>query len=65
MIKKCCFFSCLNKDNCAEPNCTGCGGTAYQNCGCDVCAYQSFIGDGDVEICDISLCLREADMEEG
>lgn len=66
MIQKCKYFQCKDKGNCPEddPNCSGCGGAAYQNCGCDACINQSFIGYGDVEICDVALDLRESDMEE-
>jgi hypothetical protein len=65
-MKRCKFFICTNKTDCPEPSCTGCGGEAYQNCGCDACAYQTWGGrDGDVEICEIALSLRREDMEEG
>ena len=63
MVKNCKCFKCVQKETCSE-NCPGGGAAAYRKCGCDVCAYQSFIGDGDVEICEISLMLREAEMEE-
>lgn len=64
MIKKCAFFRCKNKGNCSNMECSGCGGVGYQNCGCDACIHQSWEGDGDVEICEIALMMREADMEE-
>ena len=63
MIKRCAYFSCRDKGNCGHKDCTGCGGAAYQNCGCDACLNHSF--EGDAEICDVALCLREKDMEEG
>ena len=62
-MKKCAFFKCVNRNTCDDVNCPGCGGTGYQNCGCSVCVSQSLVGD--MEICEVALCLREADMEEG
>ena len=64
MIKKCAFFQCSNREECPDRNCSGCGGAAYQNCGCDACVNQSREGDGDIEICLVALDLREADMED-
>lgn len=64
IIKKCAFFRCKNKSNCSNKGCSGCGGAAYQNCGCDACSYQSWAGNGDVEICEIALMIRESEMEE-
>lgn len=64
MIKKCAFFYCTSKDTCTEKDCSGSGGDAYQNCGCDVCINKSFADYGDVEICEVALDMREADMEE-
>lgn len=64
MIKKCAFFKCSNREECPDRNCSGCGGAAYQNCGCDACVNQSREGDGDIEICLVALDLREADMED-
>lgn len=64
MIKKCAFFRCSNREECPDKACSGCGGVAYQNCGCDACFNRSLEGEGDVEICLVALDLREVDMEE-
>lgn len=65
MVKKCAYFMCVNKVNCPDENCPGCGGEAYQKCGCGICVNQSVEGsDGNVEVCLVALVLREADMEE-
>lgn len=66
MIRKCKFFECKNKENCSKwnVNCSGCGGVGYQKCGCDSCINQSWLDDGEVEICEVALCMLEAYMEE-
>lgn len=64
MIIRCKFFKCADKGSCSEQNCSGCGGSAYQNCGCDACVNRSYAGDGDVEICQVALDVQESDMEE-
>lgn len=62
MIIKCKYFKCADRESCSEKGCSGCGGAAYQNCGCDACLNHSF--EGDAEICEIAISLRECDMEE-
>lgn len=65
MIKNCKYFKCLDIKDCAEykkGNCSGAGSCGYHNCGCDVCFEQRM--EGDVEVCEIGLCLLEKDMEE-
>ena len=61
-MKKCKFFRCVNREDCSEKDCPGCGGVAFQNCGCDACINKTMLGD--VEICEVALDMREADMEE-
>lgn len=64
MVSKCKYFQCRNKGNCPKRNfsCSGSGGAAYLNCGCDACADQSW--EGNEEICLAALVLQEAEMEE-
>ena len=64
MVKKCKFFKCLNKKECADTSCSGYGGTCHHKCGCDACLHHSYEGQDNVEICEIALSTREADMEE-
>lgn len=65
-MKRCKYFECRDKGHCPEGdlNCLGCGGAAFQNCGCDACVNQSWEGDGDVEVCLVALDMRSEDMEE-
>lgn len=64
MVRKCKYFQCKKKRNCPKEtlSCPGCGGEAYRNCGCGACVNQSW--EGNVEICEVALSLREAEMEE-
>lgn len=63
-MNKCKFFNCRDSQNCpmGDSNCSGYGGVAFQNCGCDACIHHSFWGD--VEICDVALSTPRDDMEE-
>ena len=62
VVKKCKFFKCTDKESCTEKDCSGCGSVGYQNCGCDVCIHKSMIGD--MEVCEVGLCLEETEMED-
>lgn len=65
MIENCKYFKCVNAKDCDDykkGHCSGSGSRGYHNCGCDMCLEQHM--EGDVEICNVALCMREEEMEE-